>query len=221
MQHSIDLLPDSIRVRSQAGARTGRLIATAGVLALLVLVLALHSLVALVRAQEELFTTAAQAQKAFEAEARQLELGAALKRHQSYIEMYDRIATPVHVSAVMATVINCLPESVTLDQFDVDAGARPITRSPRAKGVEVKDELPPRILHGEISGFAASEEHISKLVNRLRSTPPFRDVNLDFSRTRTVNGGNAREFRLSFKIDLDASYEVVYLNEESRHTAAE
>jgi hypothetical protein len=211
MQHSIDLLPDSIRARGQAGLRTGRFIIGACCASVLVIGLAVHSLVTLVRAQEELFTAAIQTEKAFEAEARILELRSSLKRNQTFIDLYERIAAPVNVSAIMATVINNLPEHVTLDQFDLDAGARAISRSPRAKGVESKDSIPPRILHGEISGFAATDHQIAELVTRLNQTPPFRDVNLDFSRTRDVNGSDAREFRLSFKIDFDAAYDVAYV----------
>jgi hypothetical protein len=138
-----------------------------------------------------------------------------LKRAYEYIAVYERIAAPVPISAVVATVINQLPESITLDQFDVDAGARALTRSPRAKGVEAKEEIPPRVLHGEVSGFAASDQQIAELVSRLADCPLFRDVNLDFSRTRDVNKRDAREFRLSFKIDLDSVYDVTFRGEAS------
>ncbi|MHC4128286.1 MAG: hypothetical protein ACYSUA_08985, partial [Planctomycetota bacterium] len=36
----------------------------------------------------------------------------------------------------------------------------------------------------------------------------FSQVSLDFSRTRTVRQRNAREFRISFRADLDVRYEV-------------
>jgi len=122
---------------------------------------------------------------------------------------------------VMATVINNLPESLTLDQFNIDAGARSNGHLPRAKGLETKDETPPRILSAEISGFAATDQEIAELVGRLDGTSPFRDVNLDFSRTRSVNGHDAREFRLSFKIDLDARYEVTYRESSSNELSAQ
>lgn len=209
-QHSIDLLPGSIRARSQAGVRTGRLIVGATAMLVMMLVFAVHSLMTLANSQEALFATAMRAERVFETEAKILELKARLKRTNEYIEMYDRIATPVPLSAVMATVINNLPESVTLDQFDIDAGARAITRSPRAKGVENKEEIPPRVVHGEVSGFAASDLQIAELVARLTAHPLYRDVNLDFSRTRDVNKRDAREFRLSFKIDLDVPYQITF-----------
>lgn len=209
-QHSIDLLPALIRARSEAGLRTGRFI-TAAIAAIGVLIItATHSLFILSSAQENLFVTSSQAEEVFATEARAAELKSVLKRTNCYIDLYDRIALPVQVSSVMATVVNNLPDSVTLDQFDIDAGARTGGRLPRAKGMELKDEPPPRVLSAEISGFAANDQEIAELVGRLDGTPPFRDVNLDFSRTRSVNGHDAREFRLSFKIDLDARYEVSF-----------
>jgi len=120
----------------------------------------------------------------------------------------------VEISAVMATVVNALPASVTLEQIDIDAGTRAGGRSPRARTTsEKKAAAPPRILTCEISGFASSDGHIAELVNRLEATPPFRNVNLDFTRTRKVNDLDAREFRLSFKIDLNGRYEVVCVDD--------
>ena len=209
-QHAIDLMPASIRARTQAGQRTGRLLLL-GVAAVFALVVtATHSIFMLSSAQEQLFTASSQAEEVFGAEARASELKNTLKKTNAFIDLYDRVALPVNVSAVMATVIDCLPESVTLDEFNIDAGARVASRSPRAKGEQSKDETPPRVLRGEVFGFAASDQQIAELVTRLNATEPFREVNLDFSRTRDVSGRDAREFRLSFKIDLDARYDVSY-----------
>jgi hypothetical protein len=216
MQHSIDLLPASIRARSQAGLRAGRFIVASTVLVMIAVMLSVHSMVTLATAQERLFQASVRAEQVFATEAKILEIKAKLKQADQYIVVYERIAAPVPISAVMATVINHLPESVTLDQFDIDAGARAITKSPRAKGVETKEDIPPRVLHGEVSGFASSDQQIAELVSRLTDVPLFRDVNLDFSRTRDVNKRDAREFRLSFKIDLDAIYAVTF-----RHQASE
>ena len=51
-----------------------------------------------------------------------------------------------------------------------------------------------------------SDQQIAELVRNLETTPLFKDVSLDYSRTRGVRGVSAREFRLSFRVDLDASY---------------
>jgi hypothetical protein len=89
-------------------------------------------------------------------------------------------------------------------------------RGPRSQAVEsVSGEQangPPRVLTGEISGFAANDQHIAELVSALESTAPFQNVSLDFSRSRRVNDRDAREFRLSFRIDLDDTYQVTHLD---------
>jgi hypothetical protein len=193
MQHSIDLLPDSLRAKSQAGMRAGRMIAGAMIAIAVLVVTAGHSLVALVQAQEEMFESSTDAEEIFAAEARIHELRAALKRTQAYMDSYNRIAFPVNV----------------------DAGARLASRSPRSRGVEPSESAAARVLQGEVSGFAARDSQIAELVTRLSQTPPFRDVTLDFSRTRDVHGRDAREFRLSFRIDLDAMFSVKYREPDS------
>ena len=47
---------------------------------------------------------------------------------------------------------------------------------------------------------------IAEFVSNLEGVDPFSDVSLDFSRTRSVRGFTAREFRLSFRIDLEVKY---------------
>jgi hypothetical protein len=205
-QHSIDLLPESVRARGQAGLRMGRFIAISVAALSALVVTATHSRVMLRSEQEQFVIASAEANQLFATETRAVELRKILADTQAFTSMYDRIALPLDVSAVAATVINALPESVTLDQLDVDAGARMVSRSPRSKGVDAKAQTPPRVLTAEVSGFASTDQHIAELVAVLEATPPFRDVNLDFSRTRRVNGRDAREFRLSFRIDLDTPY---------------
>jgi hypothetical protein len=60
-QHSIDLLPPSIRARSRAGLRTGRFIIAATASIMIMMVFAVHSMVALATAQEHLFQTSVRA----------------------------------------------------------------------------------------------------------------------------------------------------------------
>lgn len=208
-QHSIDLLPDAIRQRSQAGVRMGQFVVVA-VASLAALVIAsTHSRLLLRSMQQQYQAATTESNQVFATEARAEELRRVLEETKSFTDLYDRVALPLDVSAVAASIINVLPESVTLDQMDLDAVARVTNRSPRSKGVESKEPAPPRVLTGEISGFAASDTHIAELVSKLESMPPFRDVNLDFSRTRRVNEIDAREFRLSFKIDLDTPYVAI------------
>ena len=207
-QHSIDLMPASIRARSQAGLRMGQFTAFAVVSLTLVIAIATHSKIALGSAQDRLFETAGQAEQVFATEARAAELKHELDAIQSYNRLYERLSLPLDVGDVVATLVNSLPSSVTLDQLDLDAGARVLGHSARSRGVEKEGEAPPRVLTGELSGFAANDQHIAELVAALESTPPFQNVSIDFSRGRRVNDKDAREFRLSFRINLENTYRV-------------
>jgi hypothetical protein len=211
-QHPIDLLPTSIRLRNQAGARAGRYLAILVAAVALVIVLATHSRFQLNHAETVLHRTEIEADQVLEAEERASGLRRALKAGNEAMKNYRQLAHPLDVSAVIATVVNQMPEGATLDRIDLDAGARRIIRSARSKGPVDLDEVPRRMLTAEIAGFALSDLQVAEIVATLESIEPLRDVSLDFSRTRAVRGRAAREFRLSFRIDLDADYEVDELN---------
>ncbi|MDY7108377.1 MAG: PilN domain-containing protein [Planctomycetota bacterium] len=206
-QHSIDLLPDSIRARSQAGVRTGRYITSAVVSIILVVVATTHVCLQLDRARGERASAREQADLVLAAEEKASELEGMIEEVEGFIERYRRIAPPLEINRLLATAINAMPEGLTLDRVDLDAGARRITRSPRDKGPVDPDAAPPRVLTAEIAGFAPDDRAIAEFVSRLEGTEPFRQVSLDFSRTRDVRGRTAREFRLSFRINFEADYE--------------
>jgi len=207
-QHSIDLLPDSIRARSQAGLRTGRYIAATVVSVIVVIAATTHVCLALDRARGEFEAARERANLVLAAEEKANELRGRIGEVEDSIQRYKRIAAPLDISAILATTINELPEGVTLDRIDMDAGVRRVVRSPRDKGTVDSEAAPPRVLSAELSGFAPDDRAIAEFVAHLEQTPPFREVSLDFSRTRDVRGLTAREFRLSLRIDLEAAYEV-------------
>lgn len=209
-QHAIDLMPAAIRAQSQAGMRRGRFIVGAMVTFAALAVAATHSRLTLSIEDSALALAKTQAEEVYSVESQIAQLRDSLGHTQAFIELYQSVAYPMDVSSVIATVVNTLPESITLDQLDVDAGAKAAVRSPRSKGLDAKEETPARVLTCEVSGFAASDEHIAELVGRLEAMPPFHTVSLDFSRTKKVNDRDAREFRLSFKIDLNQPYVVAY-----------
>jgi hypothetical protein len=217
-QHSIDLMPASIRARGQAGLRIGQFTAFAVISMTATIAVATHSKIALSTAQERLFDASSKAEQVFATEAREAELRHELDAIQGFTRLYERLAFPLSVSDVLATVVNSLPESVTLDQIDLDAGSRVIGRTPRSRGVEKNstDDTSPRMLTAEVSGFAENDQQIAELVNRLEAMQPFEGVSLDFSRGRRVNDRDAREFRLSFRISLDNTYRVTHLEEGAR-----
>lgn len=209
-QHSIDLMPISIRTRTKAGVRRGRFFAIAAMALTVTALVATHSRLKLAGAERLLQDVQAETTAVLALDREATLLKRRLHDLEAFVQLHQKLAIPLDVSAVIATLINALPESVTLDQLDLDAGARTVGRSPRSKGFDAKDGERQRLLFCEVWGFAASDEDIAHLVTRLESTSPFKGVNLDFSRTKKVNDRDAREFRLSFKIDLTARYDVAF-----------
>lgn len=213
-QHQIDLLPDSIRLRCQAGVRTGQTVSAFVAVIVLLVVMLTYGRLELDQAETELVATRTQADLVLEMERRASSLQQSHEQAAEYVELYRKVAPPLEVSDVVATIINELPASVALDRIEIDAGARRRVRTARSRGSAEEDEARPRILNCEIAGFARSDEQVAEIVDRLSDRPPFQRVSLDFSRTRLVREQAAREFRLSCRVDLEAAYEI-----ERRETA--
>lgn len=208
-QRTIDLVPDSIRIRSQAGVVAGRYVAALLIAIALMVVTVTHSRLVLDRAHKRLRVVEEQADLVLSAEAKADQLRSRLDDTRDQIRRYRLIAMPLEVSRVIATVTNELPTSATLDRIDLFSGSRRTNRSARSRGIRAEDGPAPRILSGELSGFAATDQEVAEIVARLEALGLFKQVGLNFSRTRPVRGRGAREFRISFRIDMDVEYDVV------------
>ncbi|MHC4429365.1 MAG: PilN domain-containing protein [Planctomycetota bacterium] len=207
-QHQVDLLPDAIRARSQAGVVAGRYVAALLIGVVLLGLTATHSRLMLDLARDRLRVAEDQADIVLSAEAKAASLRRSLNDTRDYIRRYERIALPLEISRVIATIVNELPASATIDRLDLHAGTRQRSRTTRGRGTPRPDDPLPRVLTGELSGFAATDEDVAELVASLERLGLFDEVSLDFSRTRTVRQRNAREFRISYRADLDVRYEV-------------
>ncbi len=208
-QPPIDLLPESIRARSQAAVVAGRYIAALLIASMLLLVPATHSRFQLESAHDRMRAAEEQADLVLTAEAKASQLRDELRETRVFIDRYEHLAMPIPMSRLIATITNELPPSATLDRIDLNAAGRNARSSVRRRGLRDNAESRQRFLIGELSGFAASDRDVADLVERLESLGLCRQVSLDFSRTRNIRGRSAREFRVSFRIDLDRAYEVV------------
>ena len=211
-EQQIDLMPEDIRERSQAGIRAGQYVAGYAIVAAVVILLTTHARLELSAAQSNLQSARQQAELVLKTERKASKLRGMMSELKDRVAQYKSISYPVQTSSVVATIVNVLPESVSLDRLDLEAGTHRSGRSPRSKGPsddDKKNKMPQRWLTSELAGFAASDAEIAELVGRLQKLQGFEDVSLDFSRTRSVRGQSARAFRLSFRIDLNAKYEVV------------
>jgi hypothetical protein len=209
MNHGqIDLLPEAIRARSQAGVVAGRYVASLLIAVVLLGLMATHSRLMLELARDRLRVAEEQADMVLAAEAKAVQLRRSLDRTHGYIQRYERVALPLEVSRVIATIINELPDSTTLDRIDLRAGTRQNSRNAR-DSASVRREAPQeRTLIGELTGFAVSDEDVASIVANLEAMELFDQVSIDFSRTRTVREKSAREFRVSFGADLDVRYAI-------------
>ncbi|MEE8153895.1 MAG: hypothetical protein V3T53_02925 [Phycisphaerales bacterium] len=208
-QHSIDLLPDQIRARSRAGVVAGWYVVAIMAVVVLLAVTATHARFRLSHAREQLNVAEQRASLVIAGESQASALRAQLLETRHFIERYERTALPLDMSQVLATVVNDLPVNVTLDRIDLAAGVRHTGRSARSRGAGDETGPRPRVLTGELRGFAATDADIAEIVARMESRALYERVSLDFSRTRIVRERGAREFRISFLIDLDVPYRVV------------
>ena len=208
-QHSIDLLPDQIRARGRAGVVAGWYVGAIMAVVVVLAVNATHARFRLSHARAQLYQAEQRASVVIAGETQASALRDQLRETGRFIERYERTALPLDMSQVLATVVNDLPVNVTLDRIDLVAGVRRTGRSARSRGEGDEAGPRPRVLTGELRGFAATDADIAEIVARMESRALYEHVSLDFSRTRAVRGRGAREFRISFLIDLDVPYRVV------------
>lgn len=207
-QHPIDLLPESLRARAEARTVASRNI-TVGVVALIVLVVvSTHARVQRLDAEDQFRDAEAHARQVEAYEQRVNELLEQLDDVNDYIILYRNTETPISVAGLIASVVERLPETVTLDRIDMQMGTKRQVRSTKrvAGGRSNENEPVERVMLAELAGFAVSDNDIAEFVTKLQRSAPFDQVSLDFSRQRLVNDQAAREFRLSFTVDLSRRY---------------
>ena len=197
-QHSINLITPDIVARTRAGIRTGRYVAVAIVLCVCMVLTATHSRIHLEGVQERHEATAARAELALaldtSARALEAEHDALLK----FMDDYNEVALPLDVTRIIATLVETLPESVTLTEFELEYedGHRSTATSTRH-------------LSGTIAGVAATDGDVAALVHGLGLRPPFERVQLEYSRSRVLREQSTREFSVSFAVDLEGRFQLV------------
>lgn len=207
-QHLIDLMPQGIRARSQKVVRTGRYVTSGVVAAATITFLSIHARIGLRGAEAAYEDARRRADLVLAVESRGAALRARLEEIESERSRYRQIALPIRTSELIASIVNRIPEGMTLDRVDLDAGVRRVVRtarSARSRSTSA-EEGAPRELTGEIAGFAPDDRSIAAFVAALQDLEPLTSVSLDFSRTRAVRGVLAREFRMSFRVDLETVY---------------
>jgi len=206
-QHMIDLLPESMRARSQARLAASRNIGFALIAAGALIALGTHARLLRSSAERELEELRLAARELDQTATRADMVQARIDELRMEFDRYAAVETPVPIAGVIATITALMPESLSIDQIDINADQARRARRGRTSRVEADAALP-RMLMAEISGFARDDRDITRYIDRLEACPPLADVSLDFSKPRLVRGVPAREFRLSFMIDFEQRYVV-------------
>jgi hypothetical protein len=215
-QRLINLLPDSYRAQSEAGVVAGRYVVSLLIAVVLLGLAATHSRLMLDLARQRLRVAEEQADLALSADTRAAQLREQLDDSRNFIRRYQLIALPIEISRVVATLTNILPESATVDRLDLATRTTQTARSTKRRR-PAADGVVFRTLTGELSGFASTDQDVAELVTRIEDIGLFEQVSLDFSRSRSVRGKNARGFRISFSADLTTQFEVIDRNGEAAH----
>jgi Tfp pilus assembly protein PilN len=188
----MNLLPDQYIERSRNKARSNRVAIAIICTLCAVAAIATHSRLSMNSSVERLVVTQSRANNALELEVDATELELKKDRLESFIQRYNTERTIFGMGDIVSTITNMLPDSVTLEDLSLD-----IVETENGRGIS-----------GRLAGIASTDESIASLVSLLQFNEPFGSVSMDYSKSRTVLEKQAREFRISFLIDLDSKWEV-------------
>ncbi len=188
----MNLLPEQYVERSKNKARSSRVAIAIIITLCAVATVATHSRLAMNSAVEHLVIAQSRANSALELEVDATSLELRKAKLESFINRYNNEKITFAMGDLVATVTNLLPTSMTIEDFSLD-----IVQAEEGKHIS-----------GRLAGFASSDESIASLVSSLHKKEPFGEVSMDFSKSRTVRGMRAREFRVSFLINLENDWEL-------------
>jgi hypothetical protein len=188
----MNLLPEQYVERSRNKARGNR-VAIAIIMTLCaVAVIATHSRLSMNAAVEHLLVVQSRANSALELEVDATSLELQKARLESFIDRYNKEKNVFAMGDIVATITNILPDSMTLEDISLD-----IVQTEVGRGIS-----------GRLAGFASTDETIASLVSTLQTQEPFSSVSMDYSKSRNIRGKRARQFRVSFLIDLESDWVV-------------
>lgn len=210
MSVQIDLIPQSCRVALGRRARVRRWIG-AYALGIGAVIAAYASTAASegVRARE-LDALRREVRLKWEQNEEAQKLWKQIQELEDTIARYERLAWPVRVTDVIASIAEQLPESISLTSLTLTPRQESTATAGRGRGKDKKNEPQSRtILAIEVEGLAPTDLELSHFVSGIEAHPVFRNVVLDFARSRSVDGVDARSFRVTCEVDLSARYTFV------------
>jgi len=204
---NMDLRPDSICRRVES-AREKTHLRNMSVVAAVMLTLAWSAgawRLSDARAEHALAT--AQAEETIRVEQQLAQIQLRFDEAGQALSAWRRCSIPFGASLIVASIVNDLPESGTIERIDLDAGA--LSSAP-VRGARSRTSKPEaRRITAEIEGFTASDDDVALFVEALRRRPLLKEVRVETTRHRTIGEETARAFRIAFDIDLEAASPVL------------
>ncbi len=135
------------------------------------------------------------------------------------IALQRGVGSPLEASRLVHAIAALVPEDAVLERLFLHGEY--LSGEERVKRRRT-DAISGRRYQCEVSGIAVDDATIARLVESLSAREPFEQVNLESSRNREFNGVQAREFRVSFSVNLDEPWTVranaVHAAVESKET---
>ncbi len=132
------------------------------------------------------------------------------------IETQRALGVSIPASAVVGAIQSSLPNGALLERIDLEFAN--VQGSQRVMKRNAKPVETPRVLNGEISGIASDEGDVGAMVDALAALAPMQRVSLESSRSREFRGRSAREFRVTFTVDLDRRWKLPALSAAASET---
>lgn len=208
MRGRYDLMPESCRTLFNRRRRVRRWIVSYAMACVLLGTTVAGLVVSNASKQQERDALAAQVEVHWMRNEEARALLEEIRDLESSIARFNRLAWPVRVSDAIGVIESIVPPSTTLTSLTLVPREERVRPGKRHKG-EGEPEPPKTFLAIEIEGFAIDDLDVAQAVRSLEEHRMFSKVNLDFARSRDVDGIDARAFRLSCEIDLSMRYRFV------------
>lgn len=158
----------------------------------------------------EVRTMTKQAEERWERNEEAQRLLAEIRSLEETITRYNRLAWPVRVSQVINSLAALAPDPVTITTLAITPRETRQNRRAATTGRRQNQKNEPEVVDSnliiELEGLAPNDNEVALFVSGLEQHPLFSAVTLDFARSQMVDEFEARNFRITCRIDLNARY---------------
>jgi len=217
----VDFLPREVRRRGVLVTSRRRSMLLLGLLGVMVVGVAGHSLNRFHEAEARRSVSLALTTNATKVDDVIDRLAAEQRELHRYLSVYDRLALPIEQSDIIATITNLMPERSSLSMLRMevkqsasgksnDSNANPQANvksaAAPANAGNVPTAAPTRWMEITIHGYAADNADLYEFERKLTNTKPFAAVTVSENKPTDIARGRIQEFAVNCRIDLDVQY---------------